>query len=119
MIQAIVKKGKVFAEDVPAPVVNDGFILIKVINSCISAGTELSGVNESNKSLIKKLIEQPEKIHKAIDKIREEGVAETYQKIKQINDKGYATGYSISGVVIGVGKGINNFTIGDKVAAAG
>ncbi|MHB8336543.1 MAG: bi-domain-containing oxidoreductase [Ignavibacteriaceae bacterium] len=119
MIQAIIKKGKVFAEPVPAPVVNDGFILIKVINSCISAGTELSGVSESNKSLITKLIEQPEKISKAIDKIREDGVAEVYKKVKEINDKSYPTGYSISGVVIGVGKGINKFKEGDKVAAAG
>jgi len=119
MIQAIVKKGKVLAENVPAPVVNDGFVLIKVVNSCISAGTELSGVNESNKSLLKKLIEQPEKISKVFDKIRKEGVTEVYKKVKESSNKGYPTGYSISGIVIGVGKGINKFKEGDKVSAAG
>jgi len=119
MIQAIVKKGKVLAENVPAPVVSDGFVLIKVVNSCISAGTELSGVNGTNKSLVKKIIEQPEKISKVFDKIRKEGVAEVYKKVKESNNKGYPTGYSISGIVIGVGKGINKFKEGDKVSAAG
>ena len=30
-----------------------------------------------------------------------------------------ASGYSISGIVIGVGKNIHNFVVGDRVAAAG
>ena len=39
MLQAIVKKGRVIAENVPAPNVSKEGLLIKVVNSCISAGT--------------------------------------------------------------------------------
>jgi hypothetical protein len=42
MIQAIVRKGKVIGENIPAPVLSDGDMLIKVVNSCISAGTEIA-----------------------------------------------------------------------------
>ena len=47
MLQAIVKKGKVLPEQIPAPNVSKGCVLIKVVNSCISAGTEMSGVSSS------------------------------------------------------------------------
>ena len=44
MKQLIIKKGIAINEEVPAPVIQDGFVLIKVAYSCISAGTEMSGV---------------------------------------------------------------------------
>ena len=56
MIQAVVKKGKVLGETVPAPNVSEGSILIKVVNSCISAGTEMSNVAETGKPLIKRVL---------------------------------------------------------------
>ena len=34
MLQAVIRKGNVIAENVPTPIVSDGTILIKVINSC-------------------------------------------------------------------------------------
>ena len=62
MLQVFVKKGKVITEDVPAPIVSEGSILIKVLHSCISAGTEVSSVEDSKISLIRKVIEKPERI---------------------------------------------------------
>lgn len=119
MLQAIVKKGKVMAEKVPAPMVSDGSVLIKVVNSCISAGTEISGVNASGKSLIKKALDQPEKILKVFDMLKSEGFLRTFEKVKGKLDGGTPTGYSISGVVIAAGKGVSGFNPGDRVAAAG
>ena len=37
MKQAIVRKGTVIGEEIPAPLVSKGSVLIKVVNSCISA----------------------------------------------------------------------------------
>lgn len=71
MLQALIKKGKVVGETVPAPMVSDGAVLVKVINSCISAGTEISGVQASSKSLIKRALEQPENVRKVFDMVKE------------------------------------------------
>ncbi len=119
MIQAIIKKGQVIGEEVSAPMVSDGSLLIKVVNSCISAGTEISGVASSGKSLIRRALEQPQNIKKVIDMARSDGIASVYSKVKGVLDSGSPTGYSISGVVLAVGKDVNGFKVGDKVAAAG
>ncbi len=119
MLQALVKKGRVIPVDVPSPVVSPGSILIKVVNSCISAGTELSSVQGSSKSLIKRALEQPENIKRVLNLVRSEGIARTYTKIMGKLQFGNPTGYSISGIVLSVGKGITDIKSGDHVAAAG
>ncbi len=119
MIQAIVKKGKVIGENIPAPNVSKGSLLVKVVNSCISAGTEMSGVSSSGKSIIKRALEQPENVKKVVDMVKSEGVANAYQKVLGKLDTGTPTGYSISGIVIAVGGGVKGFQVGDPVAAAG
>ena len=119
MIQAIVKKGKVLGEQISAPHVSKGSVLVKVVNSCISAGTEISGVHGSGKSLIKRALEQPKNIKKVIDMTRSEGIAKTYNLVKGHVNSGNPTGYSISGVVIAVGEGVSGFKVGESIAAAG
>ncbi len=119
MIQAIIKKGKVLGKITPSPNVSEGSVLIKVVNSCISAGTEMSGVTNSGKSLIKRAMEQPAQVAKVINMAKSIGISKTLAKVKGTIDAGNATGYSISGVVIAIGEGVESFKIGDKVAAAG
>ena len=119
MIQAIVKKGKVLGEQISAPSVSKGSLLIKVVNSCISAGTEISGVSNSGKSLIKRAMEQPENIKKVLNMVKSDGFFSVYSKVKSKLDGGNPTGYSISGVVIAIGEGVKDFQVGDSVAAAG
>jgi predicted dehydrogenase/Zn-dependent alcohol dehydrogenase len=119
MLQAVIKKGKVIGEQIPAPKVSKGSLLIKVVNSCISAGTEINGVQGSGKSLIKRAMEQPQNVAKALDMARSEGIAKAYARVKGKLDSGNPTGYSISGVVIAVGEGIRGLDVGDCVAAAG
>jgi predicted dehydrogenase/threonine dehydrogenase-like Zn-dependent dehydrogenase len=119
MIQAIIKKGKVLGEEVPAPNVSKGALLIKVVNSCISAGTEMSGVVNSGKPLIKRALEQPAQVAKVFDMAKSVGIAKTIAKVRGVLDGGNPTGYSISGVVIAVGEGVDSYKVGDHVAAAG
>lgn len=119
MIQAIVKKGKVIGEEIPAPYVSKGALLIKVVNSCISAGTEMSGVQSSGRSIIKRAMEQPANVKKVFDMVKSDGIAKAYAKVKGKLDSSTVTGYSISGIVIAVGEGVEDFAVGDKVAAAG
>ena len=119
MKQALIRKGRVFPAEVPAPVVNPGCVLIKVVNSCISAGTELAGVTGSGKSVIRQALEQPQKIAKAMNMMRTEGLARTIAKIHGHLEAGQATGYSAAGIVLAVGEGVTDLRPGDRVAAAG
>ena len=47
-------------EDVPAPLVDDNGVLVEVAYSLISAGTEMSSMEASGKSLLKRTLEQPD-----------------------------------------------------------
>jgi len=119
MLQGIVKKGKVIASKVPTPKVTDNGVLIKVHYSCISAGTEMTSVNTSKKSLIKRALDQPDEVRTAIDFAKTNGILKTIQRVRGVLDNGKQTGYSISGEIVAIGNNIKNFQIGDRVAAAG
>jgi predicted dehydrogenase/threonine dehydrogenase-like Zn-dependent dehydrogenase len=119
MIQVIAKKGKVIGEDVPLPSVSEGSALIKVMYSCISAGTEVSMVRASEKSLIKRALEQPDNIKKVFNMVRSLGIVETFEKIRGRSKIGSVLGYSLSGIVMAVGGGVKDFKVGDRVACAG
>lgn len=119
MLQAVVKKGKVLAESVPSPNVTEGSLLIKVVNSCISAGTEMSNVSETGKSLIKRALDQPAEVRNALNFAKENGIMKMIARVRGTLEGGKPTGYSISGIVVAVGKGVKEYAIGDHVAAAG
>jgi predicted dehydrogenase/threonine dehydrogenase-like Zn-dependent dehydrogenase len=119
MIQAIMRRGRVVGERVPLPSVSEGSALIKVLYSCISAGTEISTVLASKTPLIKRALEQPEHVKRAFDMLRSVGIARTFEKIKGRLETGSALGYSLSGVVVAIGDGVRDLGIGDRVACAG
>ena len=52
MRQVFIKRGEISVENVPAPLLEDGHILVEVAYSLISSGTEISSVESSGKSLI-------------------------------------------------------------------
>lgn len=119
MLQAIIKKGKVIAEEVPSPILSEGEVLIAVSYSCISAGTELKSVGNSGENLLVRAMKQPENLKKVIDLAKAQGIAKAFSKVQQKVKYGTPTGYSNAGIVIAIGEGVTNIKVGDKVAAAG
>ena len=119
MKQVFASNKGVIIKEVPPPSLLKGFILIKVEYSCISAGTEISGVKEASKSLIKRAFEDPEKIKKVFKILKNQGIKRVTSTISSVEEKLNSTGYSISGEIIALGEDINNFKVGDKVSAGG
>jgi predicted dehydrogenase/threonine dehydrogenase-like Zn-dependent dehydrogenase len=119
MRQALIKKGRVFLKEVPAPTVSQGGILIKVINSCISTGTEISMVESSSKSLIRRALDQPENVRKLLGMAKSEGITQTVAKLRGKLGEEIPIGYSLSGVALAVGEQVKDIQPGDRIAAAG
>lgn len=119
MFQGIIKKGKVIPVEVPPPELEKGMVLIKVFYSCISAGTEMKEFAKSKKPLIQRALQQPDKVKKVFEVVRTEGFSVAYNKILSKLELGTEIGYSLSGIVISVGREVKKFKVGDRVCAAG
>ena len=119
MKQVLIKRGQAIVADVPRPEVSDDNILVQVKCSCISIGTEMSGVRGSGVPLWKKALQQPDKVKKVLNMAMTEGIGKTREAVRGKLEAGAPTGYSASGVVVAVGKNIRDIKAGDRVACAG
>lgn len=113
------RSGKLSVEEVPAPVVQGGGLLVATRASLISVGTERATTDVARKSLAGKAMDRPDLVRKVIDKARKDGVAETVKLVSSRLDQPVALGYSCAGVVLEVGEGVEGFAVGDRVACAG
>ncbi|MEP6915548.1 MAG: bi-domain-containing oxidoreductase [Acidobacteriota bacterium] len=119
MKQVLLRRGSAVVDTVPAPVVAPGTVLVQVRSSCISVGTELSGLKNSGMPLWKLAMKYPEHLKKTIDTARTLGVEKTWSVIQGRLQGGTAAGYSAAGVVIEVGGDAGPHRPGDRVACAG
>jgi predicted dehydrogenase/threonine dehydrogenase-like Zn-dependent dehydrogenase len=106
-------------EDIPAPLVEPGTLLVRVKFSTISAGTELSGLKSASQPLWQRALKNPKAVKSAMKMAATHGLTHTRNSIQEKLSKGYPTGYSASGIVLEVGDGIENIQPGDRVACAG
>lgn len=119
MKQVLVSGGAVRLENVPAPMVEPGTVLIQMDHSCISIGTEMSGVKSTGLPLWKRAIRQPQHVKKVVDMVLADGLSATRRLVQERLSIELPTGYSGAGVVIEVGEGVAEFAPGDRVACAG
>lgn len=119
MKQVLIHKGQALVKEVPAPKVGSGEVLVQVHTSCLSVGTELSGVRSSAVPLWKKALKQPEKVASTLKMIGSQGLQRTLSLLEEKREAAFPTGYSATGVVIAVGTDIHDIKTGDRVACAG
>lgn len=121
MLQIIqdIKKGDTILEEIPAPIVRGGHVLIKTHRSLVSLGTEKMLVEFGKGNLISKARQQPEKVKQVLDKIKTEGLMPTLQAVFNKLDEPLPLGYCNAGEIIGLGEGVSEFSIGDRVASNG
>jgi predicted dehydrogenase len=119
MKQILIKPGKAVLEEVPAPQVESGTILVCVKYSCISIGTEMSGLKSSETPLWKRALKEPKKVKKVLEMAAMQGISKTHKLIKNAVSSGQPTGYSAAGIVLEIGEGVEDIVAGDYVACAG
>ena len=113
------KSGELTVLDVPAPVCRPGGVLVRSLFSLISTGTEMMKVTEANMSMVGKARARPDQVRKVLDSVAQQGAVATYKKVMNRLDSYTPLGYSLCGVVVEVGRGADEFKVGQVVAAAG
>ncbi len=111
------KSGELSVVEVPAPLVKAGGVLVRTRNSAVSVGTEKLMVNLAQQNLLEKAMSRPDLVRRVIDKIKTEGLLETYQAVKGRMETIQPLGYSSAGEVLAVGEGVDEFKVGDFTCA--
>jgi predicted dehydrogenase/threonine dehydrogenase-like Zn-dependent dehydrogenase len=113
------KTGELIVLDGPVPACRPGGVLIRSLFSLISTGTEMMKLTEAKMSIVGKARARPDQVRKVLDSVTQQGVVTTYKKVMNRLDSYTPLGYSLSGVVVEVGRGAEEFRVGQLVAAAG
>ena len=113
------RSGVLKVDEVPETALKSGGILVRNVTSLISAGTERMAVDLAQKSLLGKAKERPDLVRQVINKVKRDGFASTFRTVKARLETPLALGYSCAGVVREVGRGAEEFRVGDRVACAG
>jgi predicted dehydrogenase/threonine dehydrogenase-like Zn-dependent dehydrogenase len=113
------KTGETILEEVPAPLVKRGSLLIQTSNTLVSLGTEKMLIDFGKSNILSKALQQPEKVKEVIDKIKNEGFSSTMVSVLNKLEQPIGLGYCNVGNVIAIGEGVDGFKIGDRVASNG
>ena len=113
------KSGELTVLDVPSPACRPGGVLVRSLFSLISTGTEMMKLTEAKMSMVGKARARPDQVRKVLDSVAQQGAVTTYKKVMNRLDSYTPLGYSLCGVVTEVGRGAEEFRVGQLVAAAG
>ena len=111
--------GDIAVEDIPAPQVTKGTLLIETHKTLISAGTERMLLDFGKAGMIGKVKQQPDKVKEVLEKVKTDGVLTTMEAVKSKLDQPIPLGYCNVGRVLQVGEGVDGFQVGDRVLSNG
>src|SRR5947199_2055385 len=110
------RTGEITVEEVPAPQLLPGCVLVRIAASVVSAGTERASSEFASKSLLQKAKSRPDLVRDVLAKISRDGVLSAVSAVRSRLDQPMALGYSSSGTVVEVGEGVIDIKPGDRVA---
>jgi len=113
------KNGETILEEVPVPQIKSGHVLIKTSRTLVSLGTEKMLVEFGKANFIQKARQQPDKVKMVLDKVKTDGLKPTMNSVFNKLGQPLPLGYCNVGEVVGIGRGVTEFTIGDRVASNG
>lgn len=113
------KSGQTVLDDVPAPRLSPGLVLIRTSQSLVSAGTERMLVDFGKANVLEKARQQPDKVRMVLDKVRTDGLVPTVEAVRSKLDQPLPLGYCNVGRVIEVGAGVSGFEAGERVVSNG
>jgi len=114
-----IKNGQTVIEDIPIPTPREGQALVKISASLVSAGTERMVVEFAEKSYLGKARSRPDLVKQTLDKAKREGIMPTVNAVFNRLDQPMALGYSTAGTIVALGKNMQGFKVGQRVACAG
>lgn len=115
----MVNDGAVKLIDTPIPIIKDNYVLVQTHYSAVSAGTERMLTEFGNKNLVRKSLERPDQVKKALEKMSTDGILTTIDSAFIRLNEPMPMGYSAVGEVVECGRGVTEVKRGDIVAMAG
>src|SRR5579875_2146808 len=123
MKQVVARAGRVEVIDLPIPSMGENEILVKTLYSVISSGTETWTIQATQPIGTDDILSNRSKLRKAIDLsskvLGEEGLSGLIDYARYVRNPTVPLGYSLSGIVVKVGKNVKDLVVGDRVACAG
>lgn len=119
MKQVLLAKGSgtLRVAEVPAPRGGAGGVVIRTRCSVISSGTERAALASASQSLIARGRGRPELVRRVWELVRERGLLEAYQRVRDRLEEEVPLGYSLAGEVVEGGAG--GLASGTRVVGVG
>ena len=119
MKQLVLTKCEVEIMEVPLPIVSPNTLLIKTIHSAVSVGTERTAIDIGRSSYIEKAKKHPDKVKQVINKIKTDGIINTFDVVQNKLSQASSLGYCNGGKVVDRGINVKDFKKGDIVVSNG
>jgi predicted dehydrogenase/threonine dehydrogenase-like Zn-dependent dehydrogenase len=113
------RTGKVALSEVGVPALRSGGVIVRSEYSVVSPGTEGIKIKEARLSLVDKARARPDQVKQVMDVVRQQGLRAAYQKVINRLEQLTPLGYSIAGRITAVAGDVEEFSVGDRVAAGG
>ncbi len=113
------KTGAITLEDVPAPALQPGGVVVRTRRSIVSAGTERAVMDFARQSLLGKARSRPDLVRRVLSRARTDGVLAAYRAAMSRLENLAPLGYSSAGVVVEAGDDVDDLAPGDLVACGG